>query len=120
MLDLGMTLDALQAAETINSLEIFLDRRRPQEHIRHQLDLNYKIDKQSVILFEIRPHWQDKDRTIESPVAKTTWVKAQSCWKIYWMRADLKWHSYAPDASVRTIEEFLKIVDEDKHGCFWG
>ena len=115
-----MTLDALQAAETINALEIFLDRRRPPEHIRHQLDLNYKIDKQSVIIYELRPHWQDKEKIIESPVAKTTWVKAQSCWKIYWMRADLKWHSYAPDARVDTIEDFLKIVDEDKHGCFWG
>ncbi len=115
-----MTLDALHAAETINALEIFIDKRRPPEHIRHQLDLSYKIDKQSVIIFELRPFWQDKEKIIESPVAKATWVKAQNAWKIFWMRADLKWHGYAPDAKVDTIEEFLKIVDEDKHGCFWG
>ena len=115
-----MALDALQSAETINALEIFLDKRRPPEHIRDELDLNYKIDNQSIIIFSIRPHWQNKADKIESPVAKTTWVKTQNIWKIYWMRADLKWHGYEPKPDVKVIEEFLKTVDEDAYGCFWG
>ncbi|RJE71558.1 DUF3024 domain-containing protein [Reichenbachiella sp. MSK19-1] len=115
-----MPLDALQSAETINALEIFLDKRRPPEHIRHQIDLNYKIDNQSIIILEIRPHWQNEEETIESPIAKTTWVKSQNVWKIYWMRADLKWHGYEPNPEVETIEDFLKVIDQDAHGCFWG
>ncbi len=115
-----MALDALQSAETINALEIFLDKRRPPEHIRHDLDLSYKIENQSIIIFEIRPNWMNKEEKIESHVAKTTWVKAQNIWKIYWMRSDLKWHGYDPEPTVKTIEEFLAIVDEDAYGCFWG
>lgn len=115
-----MALDILKTAETIHALEVFLDKRRPPENIRHEIDLDYKIENQSIILYEIRPHWKKQDEKIESPIAKTTWVKTQKCWKIYWMRADLRWHSYQPVAEVETIEEFLKVVDTDSHGCFWG
>ena len=57
---------------------------------------------------------------IERPLAQATWVKTQEVWKLYWQRADLKWHSYQPVATVSTIEEFCKTVDEDAFGCFWG
>lgn len=115
-----MALDVIRAAETINALEIFLDKRRPPEHIRSKLDISYKIENQSIIIFEIRPHWQKKEVNIERPIAKTTWVNTQNVWKVYWMQADLKWHSYEPKADVKTIEEFLTAVDEDAFGCFWG
>ncbi|UII26598.1 DUF3024 domain-containing protein [Fulvivirga maritima] len=115
-----MPLDALQSAETINALEVFLGKHRPAEHIRQELDLSYKIENQSIIIFDIRPHWMNKEEKIESPVAKTTWVKAQNIWKIYWMRSNLKWHGYDPKPKVKTIEEFLDIVEKDAHGCFWG
>ena len=115
-----MALDILKAAETIHALEVFMDKRRPPEKIRDKIDLDYKIENQSIILFEVRPHWQKEGEKIESPIAKTTWVKRQKCWKIFWMRADLKWHSYQPVEKVDTIEEFLKVVDADANGCFWG
>ncbi len=115
-----MALDVIQAADTINALENFLEKRRPPEHIRSQVDLNYKIENQSVIIFEVRPHWQNRDKNIERPVAKTTWVNIQKVWKVYWMRSDLKWHSYDPKPIVKNIEGFLDAVDQDAHGCFWG
>lgn len=115
-----MALDIIKTAETIRALEAFLDKRRPSEDIRAKLDYDYKIENQSIILFEVRPHWQKKDERVVSPVAKTTWVKAKNYWKIYWMRANLKWHIYEPVPYVDTIEEFLSLVDEDAYGCFWG
>jgi hypothetical protein len=115
-----MALDIMKTAETIHALELFLDTRRPPENIRHKIDLGYKTENQSIIIFEVRPNWKKKDEKIESPIAKATWVKTQKCWKIFWMRADLKWHRYQPVAEVKTIEEFLKVVDNDSHGCFWG
>ncbi|HKL26212.1 MAG TPA: DUF3024 domain-containing protein [Desulfuromonadales bacterium] len=57
---------------------------------------------------------------MESPVAKATYVKIRKIWKIYWMRADLKWHGYQPDPVVQSIEEFLEIVERDEYGCFYG
>lgn len=57
---------------------------------------------------------------MESPAAKSTYVKTQSIWKIYWMRQDLKWHGYKPLSDVPIIEEFLLEVDADPYHCFWG
>ncbi len=115
-----MALDVLQAAETIQALENFLEKRRPPENIRHEVDLAYKIESQSVIIYGIRPHWQDKAKLLEEQIAKTTWVHSKKTWKVFWMRADLKWHAYEPQPQVNTIHEFLQIVQEDKYGCFWG
>ena len=115
-----MALDVLQSTEIIQAMETFLDKRRPPEHMRHELDLGYRIDGQSVHIFTISPHWQKKEMIMESPIAKTTWVHSQKVWKIYWMRADLKWHSYEPTREVKTIEKFLEVVDKDQHCCFWG
>jgi len=115
-----MALDILKTADVIETIENFLDKRRPPEHIRHKVDLDYKIDNQSVVIFEIRPDWDDESQKTENPIAKTTWVKTKQTWKIFWMRGDLKWHSYQPVPEVNTIAEFIQVVDEDKHGCFWG
>ncbi len=57
---------------------------------------------------------------MEHPVAKATYVKTQGIWKVYWQRADLKWHGYEPDPEVETLQEFLAIVDRDEYACFFG
>ena len=48
-----------------------------------------------------------------------TYGKTQQCWKVFWKRADLKWHGYEP-ATVATIDDFLTVVDQDTYCCFWG
>jgi hypothetical protein len=53
-------------------------------------------------------------------VAKSTYVKTQGTWKVYWQRRDLKWHRYDPDPEVGSVEEFLAIVDRDECACFFG
>ena len=57
---------------------------------------------------------------MEHSVAKATYVKTQRIWKIYWQRADLKWHGYEPNYEVETLQEFLAIVDRDEYACFFG
>ena len=47
---------------------------------------------QSIELFEIRPQWDKPKIKQEYPFAKATFVRAKGRWKIYWKRADLKWH----------------------------
>jgi len=37
-------------------------------------------------------------------VAKTTYVKKSGLWKVYWQRADMKWHSYDPMPEVGSLE----------------
>jgi hypothetical protein len=52
--------------------------------------------------------------------AKATYISIQKHWKIFWRRADLKWHGYKPDLTVATIEKFLEVVNADEYGCFFG
>ncbi|MBW0176884.1 DUF3024 domain-containing protein [Sediminibacterium sp.] len=115
-----MKIDVIQAVDVIEVMENYLQRKRPPENLRAQLDLMYRIEEQSIIIFEIRPRWDNPTVFIESRVAKTTFIKSKNHWKIFWMRADLKWHSYKPNPTVKEIKDFVRIVDEDKYGCFWG
>lgn len=98
----------------------FLEKHRPPVHIRHELDIYYRIENQSVEIFEVTPQWDDPKTKIETPVAKTTYVKSHKHWKIFWHRQDMKWHPYEPAATVKYFEEFLDIVGEDEHACFFG
>ncbi len=115
-----MAIDVLQTLDIIEAMENFIARTRPPEHIRPELDISYKIEGQSIYVLEIRPQWDNPKITREYPVAKTTFVKTKNHWKVFWMRADLKWHSYQPTPAVKSINEFIKLVEEDKHHCFWG
>lgn len=98
----------------------FLEEERPPEEIRPKLDLGYSIKDQSIEIFEISPRWDKPEEKIKFPVAKATWVRRRKIWKVYWQRADLKWHSYEPLPQVDTPEEFLEEVKEDPFACFWG
>ena len=98
----------------------FIERNRPPAHIRKELDIGFRQEGQSVEIFEIRPRWDNPKERIEYSVAKATYVKTQGIWKIFWQRADLKWHTYTPHPKAKSIEEFLDIVEADTHACFFG
>ena len=106
-----------QYRKTINT---YVEKRRPPEHLRNQVDLSFRIQNQSFEIFEVRPRFNDPQKIVEIPVAKTTWVKTQSVWRIYWQRADMKWHRYDPLPEVNTLEEFIDAVEADEYGCFFG
>ncbi|MFW5851839.1 MAG: DUF3024 domain-containing protein [Bacteroidota bacterium] len=72
------------------------------------------------MIFEVRPSWINPDEKTEFPIAKTSWVQSKQVWKVFWMRSDLKWHKYDPVPEVKTLDEFLTLVIQDKHACFWG
>jgi len=98
----------------------YIEKNRPPEHLREQVDLSFKIKGQSVEIFEIRPIWNNPKEKIEESVAKAIYVKSRKLWKVYWQRADLKWHRYDPDPEVDSIEEFIEIVENDDYACFFG
>jgi len=98
----------------------FIERRRPPPHIRAELDLAFRINGQSVVIFEVRRHWRDENKLLEHSVAKATYNTSKRNWKVFWQRADLKWHSYKPNPEVASIEDFLALVQKDEHGCFFG
>lgn len=115
-----MAFNELELKRIEKALSAFLGKRRPPAHIRPQLDLGYKVVGQSVELLEIRPQWDDPSVIHRHPFAKATYVKTQSEWKVYWQRADLKWHRYDPVPTVPSIERFLAVVNADEYCCFFG
>ena len=98
----------------------FIDKRRPPPHVRPKLDLGFRVAAHRVELFEIRPRFDRPSEKLEHPFAKATYVTAQDVWKVFWQRADLKWHRYDPAPEVASLEDFLHLVQEDKHACFFG
>ena len=101
-------------------LSTFLEKRRPPEAVRDQVDLDYRIEGQTVVIFEKRTAPRDPDKTIEIPIAKATYVHTEEAWKIYWRRSDLKWHVYDSQPWVDSLADFVEVVDADAYGCFWG
>ena len=102
------------------ALKEYVDKHRPPAHLRSKVDLSYRVTGQSVEVFEVRPLWNNPTKIIEESVAKATYVKSQKLWKVYWQRADLKWHRYEPYPEATTLEEFLSVVEQDEYACFYG
>jgi len=117
---MDMALNDIERKRIENVVDAFVQRRRPAPHIRPMLDIGFRVAGQNVEIFEIRPRWKEPDVKMENPVATATFVRSQARWKLFWMRADLKWHGYEPSPVVDSIEKFLADVDKDEYGCFWG
>lgn len=115
-----MNLDPDYILDIIEYLEGFLARNRPPENLRDKLDISYSIENQSVRIFEVRPKWNNPEEKSEHDCAKATYIKSRKVWQVYRRRADSKWHIYKPKKEVRTIKEFVQLVEEDKMHCFWG
>ena len=102
-----------------NPVKAYCTNKYPA-HIRNELYLDYEITDQSIILFTVRPRWKTPSKIVKSMIAKATYVKSKKTWKLYWQRADLKWHGYEPKPAVKSVEEFIQVVEEDAYGCFYG
>jgi hypothetical protein len=97
-----------------------MKKRSAPTHIRKELHLGYRPNRQRIEVFEIRPEWKNPENTQEIPVAKSTYVRTQGTWKVYWQCQDLKWHRYDPDPEVKSVEAFLELVDRDEYACIFG
>ncbi len=115
-----MSFTEFEHAKVVSVLDAFIEKRRPRPEIRHKVDLAYELEDQSVLIFEKRASWRDSSEIIREHVAKAIYVKRAEEWKVYWHRADGNWHRYEPVPVVLHIDEFCELVEEDKHGAFWG
>lgn len=98
----------------------FWSQRRPPARVRDKVREGQRIEGHSITLFFIRPHWEESNRMTEEPIAKLTYVRTKNIWRIFWMRADLKWHAYPEHPTARSLAAALRIVHEDRLGCFFG
>ena len=116
-----MALTELERARVRRTVGAFVEGRRPPHHLRQQVDLAYRVSGQSVEILEVRQACGGAPgERIELPVAKATYVRTVRRWRVFWLRQDMKWHSYKPAPDVATIDEFVELVREDRLSCFFG
>jgi hypothetical protein len=115
-----MALSELELKRCERDWQRFADKRRPPPHLRAQLDLGWRVEGHTVQVFELRPHWRDPGSTLETPVAKATFVRSRGFWRLYWRRGDGKWHGYEPMPEALSFEAVLAVVDADEYCCFFG
>jgi len=115
-----MSLSEFELKRTKKLVAAFVEKHRPEPHIRQNVDLCFRQEGQSVEIFEIRPRWNSPKEKHEIQIAKATYVKTRQCWRVFWQRSDLKWHRYDANPEVRLVEDFLALVERDEFGCFFG
>ena len=95
-------------------------KRRSPPHLHNQLRTVYEVRGLDVVVYEERPAWRNPKELSRTEVAKFKYSRKNGEWKLYWMRSDLKWHSYDMTGPTRRLEELVKEVDEDPDGAFFG
>ena len=98
----------------------YVESIRPPADVRKNVDLGYTFSEKEVVLFEIRPQWNNETQLNHYPFVKAKYIKVHKHWKIYWMSATEKWELYTSNPIVRDLAEFVDIVEEDELGCFRG
>ena len=94
--------------------------KRTPAHLKDKLRFEYEIEKQNVIIYEIRPVWDNPDKITKYPLAKLTYVNSQKIWKLYWKRASGRWEKFEPKESDRDLRVLVQEIDKDTYGCFFG
>ena len=105
-----MTLDITKSLDIIETMENYIAKVRPQPEIRHQLDIGYEIQDQSVILQEIRPSFKNPSEIMRFGYAKTTFVKDKNIWKVFWLRSDCGNGSNKKTSKIGCAKEPLRCI----------
>jgi hypothetical protein len=114
---------AFTDAETADHLKVleecFWSRRRPPLYLRDQVREGQRFTDQSIELFIVRPAFNRPGEQIEESIAKVQHLPRRRVWRVFWKRADGRWHRYAPCPEVESLAAALRLIDEDTNGCFF-
>ncbi|MBB4119889.1 hypothetical protein GGR32_002200 [Mesonia hippocampi] len=99
----------------------YVEKLRPEEKsIRKKLDYGYSYDGKIVILYEIRPFWDNPEEIQNIEFAKIRFYKSTKEWNLYWKRASEKWERYKPFPKSTHLDEIIAVINDDNYGCFFG
>jgi hypothetical protein len=94
--------------------------QRTPTHLKDKLRFEYEIEKQNVLIYEVRPVWNNPKEHTKLPFAKLTYVNSRKIWKLYWKRASGKWVGYEPKDSDKDLGVLVQEINKDPYGCFFG
>jgi hypothetical protein len=99
----------------IEEIENYLSYIRPSEEIRDQLDIGYRIEKQSVIILKLDRIGSILKKKTENKVAKATFVKKERSLESV-LATCLKWHSINLNHSCWILFNSLRKMNMDAFG----
>ena len=97
-----------------------LCRRKSPAALRDKVRLEYRVTRHDVLIYETRPAFHDPRHRIEHGIAKLRFVRPAGEWRLFWLRASLKWQSYEPFRSSPELAELVTEIERDPNGCFFG
>ncbi|MBT4090763.1 MAG: DUF3024 domain-containing protein [Deltaproteobacteria bacterium] len=100
-------------------LREFCQNRIPP-HVRAQIKLFHTIRGNDVKIFESRPHWQNREKWTEMPIARLKYDPKSLSWGLYWPRANGKWEKYPDFKSTNNLKKIIEEIDTDPNHVFWG
>lgn len=103
----------------IRVLDAYCERRVPL-HVRDKVALQFRIQRQDVVLFEKRPRFNRPGEWVESGVAKFRFNRKAGEWSLLYRDRNAKWHYFDPCPPSPEFEALLAEVDRDVTGIFWG
>jgi len=114
-----MALSEVELKRIEQTVGVFCGKRSPA-HLKDKLRLVYAVKGHEVVITERRPRWDNQTEWIETPVAKLKFIRSANKWRLYWIRADMKWHEYSGLSSSNRLEDLVQEIDDDPQACFFG
>ena len=95
-------------------------RNRVPSHLRQEIKLNYSIKGNDVTIIESRPHWQQKDKWTEMPIARFKRHEKSLKWELYCVRANGRWEKYQELKPTKDLKKIVKEIESDPYHAFGG
>ncbi|HDU8609743.1 TPA: DUF3024 domain-containing protein [Morganella morganii] len=113
-----MAFNDTEVVQIKQCMNYFMEKRRPPKHIRDEHDLQYRIEDDSVIIFEVRQLSWSTGRA-EEMLAKITNNRNSNSWSLFWSTDNNEWRHY-DGRMIGSFSDAIKIIDEDEEHRFFG
>ena len=100
--------------------DLFWSRRRPPLQLRDEIREGQRFTGEAIELFFVRPVFNRPGERVENSIAKVQYVRSRKVWRLFWKKADGKWHGYQPFAEAKSLSAALGVIEEDASHCFFG
>ena len=114
-----MPISSFERKRVSKLLNSYCDQRIPRQ-IRDELELRFRFEGNSIILYERRPAWNRPGEWTESVVAKFRYFVGRHEWVLYCRERHERWKRYDLIGASRVFEDLLSEIDDDPTGIFWG
>ena len=106
--------------EATTRINKFFSKRLPRGEAEGKLWFQVVSEKNSIIVSERRPVFNDPSKSTTSPFVQFRYTDFDSQWHIYWQRASGKWWPYVPMKEIHSIDDCLTELEADPYHCFFG